>query len=133
LSEGYEIPTYRQNDLIRAEVRFRSEPGVERVVAFFRHRVNPYVHHALFGHVVSRSADVCSARLVGRATLIEDTYGEHRCESLYVELEDGRTLSFESVPDVRFEIVPNDTEEAAEQPTSNEPVLLHWSWDYPSH
>jgi hypothetical protein len=129
LSEGYEVPAYRQNELIRAEVQFRYAPGVERVVAFFRHQVNPYVHHALFGHVASQSADVCSARLVGKATLIEDAYGEHRCESLYVELEDGRTISFASVPDIRFEIVPSDTKEAAEQPTSNEPVLMHWSWE----
>ena len=128
MSEGYEVPTYRQNELIRAEVRFRYALGVERVVAFFRHQVNPYVHHALFGHVVSQSEDVSLARLVGKATVIEDAYGEHRCESLYVELEDGRTISFEAVPDIRFKIVPSDTEEAAEQPVSDEPVLLDWSW-----
>jgi hypothetical protein len=128
LSRGYVNPTYRQNELIHADIQFRYGLGVERVVAFFRHRVNPYVHHALFGHVVSQSEGVTLARLVGRATVIEDAYGEHRCESLYVELEDGRTISFEAVPDIRFEIVPSDTEEAAEPPTSNEPVLLDWSW-----
>lgn len=78
--------------------------------------------------MVSQSEDVCSARLVGKATVIEDAYGEHRCESLYVELEDGQTISFEAVPDIRFEIVPSDNEEAAEQPISNEPILLDWSW-----
>lgn len=128
MSEGYEVPTYTQNELIHAEVQYRYALGVERVVVFFRHRVNPYVHHALFGHVVSQSEDVCSARLVGKATVIEDAYGEHRCESLYVELEDGQTISFEAVPDIRFEIVPSDNEEAAEQPISNEPILLDWSW-----
>ena len=129
MSEGYEVPAYTQDELIRAEVQFRFTPGVERVVAFFRHRVNPYVHHALFGHVVSESADVCRARLVGKATVIEEAYGEHRCESLYVELADGRTLSFEALPDIRFEIVPSDTGEAAEPSSSNEPVLLDWSWE----
>jgi hypothetical protein len=78
--------------------------------------------------VVSQAADVYLARLAGKATLIEEAYGEHRCESLYVEFEDGRTISFESMPDIRFEIVPSDTAEAVEQPTSNEPVLLDWSW-----
>jgi hypothetical protein len=131
LSEGYEIPTpaYRQNELIHAAIQFRYAPGVERVVAFFRHQVNPYVHHALFGHVVSQSGDVCSARLVGKATLIEDAYGEHRCESLYVELEDGRTISFEAAPGIRFEIVPSESVEATEEVASNEPVLLDWSWE----
>ena len=129
MSEGYEVPTYTRNELIHAEIRFRYAPGVERVVAFFRHQVNPYVHQALFGHVVSQAADVCWARLVGKATLIAEAYGEHRCESLYVELEDGRTISFEAVPDIRFEIVPSDTAEAAEQATSNKPVLLDWSWE----
>ena len=129
MSASYEIPTYRQNELIHAEVQFRYASGVERVVAFFRHQLNPYVHHALFGHVVSQSEDVCSARLVGKATLIEGAYGEHRCESLYVELEDGRTISFEALPDIRFEIVPNDSEGSVEQSTSNEPMLLHWSWE----
>jgi hypothetical protein len=128
LSRGYEVPTYTQNELIHAEVQFRYAPSVERVVAFFRHHVNPYVHRALFGHVVSQSEDVL-ARLVGKATVIEEAYGEHRCESLYVELEDERTISFEAVPDIRFEIVPSDTAEVAEQPTSNEPVLLDWSWE----
>jgi hypothetical protein len=79
--------------------------------------------------VVSQSEDVCWARLVGKATLVEEAYGEHRCESLYVELEDGRTISFEAVPDIRFEIVPGDNGESAEQSDSNEPVLLHWSWE----
>ena len=129
MSDGYEIPTYTQNELIHAEIQFRYASGVERVVAFFRHQLNPYVHHALFGHVVSQSEDVCWARLVGKATLIEGAYGEHRCESLYVELEDGRTISFEAVPDIRFEIVPNDSGESAGQSSSNEPVLLHWSWE----
>jgi hypothetical protein len=54
LSEGYEVPTYTQNELIHADIWFRYALGVERVVAFFRHRVNPYIHHALFGHVISR-------------------------------------------------------------------------------
>jgi hypothetical protein len=129
LSDSCEIPSYTQNELIHADVQFRYASDVERVVAFFRHRVNPYVHHALFGHVVSQSEDVCSARLVGKATLVEEAYGEHRCESLYVELEDGRTISFEAVPDIRFETVPSDIGEAAGQSTSNEPVLLHWSWE----
>jgi hypothetical protein len=129
LSRGYDIPAYTQNKLICADIRFRYAPGVERVVAFFRHRVNPYVHHALFGHVVSQSGDTYSARLIGKATLIEEAYGEHRCESLYVELEDGRTISFEELPDIRFEIVPGDSGEAAEQATGDEPVLLHWSWE----
>ncbi len=57
-----------------------------------------------------------------------DAHGAHRCESLYIELEDGRTISFESVPDIRFEIVPGATEEAVGPLTSNEPVLLDWSW-----
>jgi hypothetical protein len=39
LSEGYEVPTYAQNELIHADIRFRYALGVERVVAFFRHRV----------------------------------------------------------------------------------------------
>jgi hypothetical protein len=128
LSEGYEVPTYRQNELIHAEVRFRYAPGVERVVAYFRHQVNPYIHQALFGHVVSQSGDIYLARLAGRATVIEEAYGEYRCESLCVELEDGRTISFEVVPDIRFETVPSDTAEAPEQPISNEPVLVDWSW-----
>lgn len=129
MSESYEVPTYTQNELIHAEVHFRYAPGVERVVAYFRHQINPYVHHALFGHVVSQSGDNYVARLAGKATVIEEAYGEHRCESLYVELEDGQTISFESVPDIRFEIVPSDTTEAAEQPTSNEPVLVVWNWE----
>lgn len=130
MSRGYEVPTYTQNELVHAEVRFRYAPsGVERVIAYFRHRVNPYVHHALSGHIESRSGDVYLARLAGKAAVIEDAYGEHRCESLYVELEDGRTISFESVPDIRFEIVPSDTAESAEQRRSNEPVLLDWSWE----
>ena len=129
MNESYEAPTYTQNQLIHAEVRFRYAPGVERVVAYFRHQVNPYVHHALFGHVVSRSGDVYMARLAGKATVIEESYGEHRCESLYVELEDGRTISFASVPDIRFEIVPSDTAEVAEQRRSNEPILLDWNWE----
>jgi hypothetical protein len=82
LSEGYEVPTYTQNELIHAEVQFRYALGVERVVAFFRHRVNPYVHHALFGYVVSQLEDVSLAHLAGKATVIEDAYGEHRCGSL---------------------------------------------------
>ncbi|HSL01609.1 MAG TPA: hypothetical protein VK869_14835 [Rubrobacteraceae bacterium] len=129
MSESYEVPIYSQNELIHAEVRFRYAPGVERVIAYFRHQVNPYVHQALFGHVVSQSGNDYVARLAGRATVIEDAYGEHRCESLYVELEDGRTISFESVPDVRFEIVPSAIAEAVEQPTSNEPVLVAWTWE----
>ena len=129
MSASDEIPTYTRNELIHAEVQFRHASDVERVVAFFRHQLNPYVHHALIGHVVSQSEDVCWARLVGKATLVEEAYGEHRCESLYVELEDGRTISFEAVPDIRFEIVPGDNGESAEQSDSNEPVLLHWSWE----
>lgn len=129
MSEGCEVPTYTQNELIHAEVQFRYAAGVERVVAFFRHQVNPYVHHALSGYVVSQSADVCWARLAGKATVIEDAYGEHRCESLYVELEDGRTISFDSVPDIRFEIVRSDVGDRAEQSPGNEPVLLDWSWE----
>jgi hypothetical protein len=128
LSESYEVPTYRQNELIHTEIQFRYASGVERAVAFFRHQVNPYVHHALFKHVVSQSADIYSARLVGKATAIEDAYSEHLCESLYVELEDERTISFETIPDIRFEMVPSDAGEAAEQATGNEPVLLDWSW-----
>jgi hypothetical protein len=49
LSASYEIPTYTQNELIHAEVQFRYASGVERVVAFFRHQLNPYVHLALCG------------------------------------------------------------------------------------
>ena len=129
MSESYEVPIYSQNELIHAEVRFRYAPGVERVIAYFRHQVNPYVHQALFGHVVSQAGNDYVARLAGRAAVIEDAYGEHRCESLYVELEDGRTISFESVPDIRFEIVPSAIAEAVEQPTSNEPVLVTWTWE----
>ncbi len=129
MSEGYEDPIYRQNELIHAGVQFRYAAGVERVVAFFRHQVNPYVHHALSGHVVSQSADVCWARLASKATAIEGAYGEHRCESLYVEREDGRTISFDSVPDIRFEIVRSDVGDTAEQPPGDEPVLLDWSWE----
>ncbi len=84
------IPTYRENELIRAEIQFRYTLGVERLVAFFQHQVNPYVHQALFGHVVSQAEDVSSARLVGQATVIEDAYGEHRCESLRVSLRPQR-------------------------------------------
>ena len=129
MSEGYEVPTYRQNELIHAGVRFRYAADVERVVAFFRPQVNPYLHLALSGHLVSQSDDVCWARLVGKATVIEDAYGEHRCESLYVELEDGRTISFDSVPDIRFRIVPSDVAGTADQPPGDEPVLLDWSWE----
>lgn len=129
MSESYEVPIFRQNELIHAEVHFRYAPGVERVVAYFRHQVNPYAHHALFGHVVSQSGDSYVARLASKAAVIEEAYGEHRCESLYVELEDGRTISFESVPDIRFEIVSSDTAEAPERPTSDEPVLVAWRWE----
>ena len=129
MSASDEVPKYTQDELIHADVLFRYASGVERVVAFFRHRVNPYVHHALFGHAVSRSGNTYSAHLVGKSTGIEEAYGEHRCESLYIELEDGRTISFETVPDVRFEIVPGDTGEAAEPSSSKEPVLLDWSWE----
>ena len=41
MSKGYEVSTYTQNELIHADVRLRYALGVERVVAFFRHRVNP--------------------------------------------------------------------------------------------
>lgn len=129
MSESYEIPTYRQNELIHAEVHFRYAPGVERVIAYFRHQVNPYVHHALFGHVISQAGDDYVARLAGRATVIEEAYGEYCCESLCVELEGGEMISFESVPDIRFEIVPSDTAEAREQPISNEPALVDWRWE----
>jgi hypothetical protein len=121
------IPTFQENELIEAEVRFRYEQSVDRVVAVFMHQGDPYVRHTLAGDVVSQSGDVGLARLGGLATVIKDAYGEYRCESLHVEFADRRRIAFEPVPDLRFSIARAQATSAPEQPGSK-PELLRWDW-----
>ncbi len=124
--EDRRIPSYRVGDMVEAEARFRYEPGLQAIVAFFIHQGDPYVHTAIVGDVRAGADNVGIARLQGVATVINDAYGEYRCQSIHGEYADGRRIWFEPIPDIRFNIV-RDLADPTEQATSR-PLLLDWSW-----
>jgi len=127
MTEGPNVPTYKRNQTIQAEVEVVLPPDMVRVVAFFKHATDIYANSALVGRVEAGSSGRTSVLLKGMAMMPRDAYGEYLCVSFHAEDANGQSVAFLSVPEVRFRIIRDDVV-ADEAAYKDQPALLKWTW-----